>query len=249
MALGSFLRSTNERLPDAARSACGKGKGPATRVGPLPERLPASVAWDLPEAEADCRLPEGCPEPVGFELLATLGEGAFGRVYLARQADLAGRLVALKVSSEAVGEAQLLAQLHSNIVPIYSIHRLGDYQAVCMPYLGQRPSICCARCGKRTPQSESIWSPRSCDTGTRKSSLGLPGSYPASLGPRPIRARNHSSARPTPGPGPGTRAILDRLQDMTYVEAMLWIARSSRRTGARAIAASSTATSSRRTSC
>ena len=69
--------------------------------------------------------------------MGALGAGAFGRVYLARQADLAGRLVALKISSEGVGEAQVLAQLlHTNIVPIYSIHRLGDYHAVCMPYLG-----------------------------------------------------------------------------------------------------------------
>src|SRR5262245_44557095 len=125
MAPGSFLRSADERLPDAARSACGKGHSPPTRVGPLPERLPASVVWNLPEVGPDGperRLPAGCPEPAGFELLTTLGEGAFGRVYLARQADLAGRLVALKVSSEAVGEAQLLAQLlHTNIVPIYSV--------------------------------------------------------------------------------------------------------------------------------
>src|SRR5262249_54438008 len=36
---------------------------------------------------------------VGFHLVGELGRGAFGRVYLARQGDLAGRLVALKVAT------------------------------------------------------------------------------------------------------------------------------------------------------
>jgi serine/threonine protein kinase/Tfp pilus assembly protein PilF len=73
----------------------------------------------------------------GFELVKEIGRGAFGRVYLARQDDLAGRPVALKVSLDLVDESHWLAQLqHSNIVPIYSVHRAGPYQALCMPYLG-----------------------------------------------------------------------------------------------------------------
>src|SRR5439155_27381112 len=66
-----------------------------------------------------------------------LGRGAFGRVYLARQGDLANRLVALKISTTLVEEIDTLAQLqHTNIVPIYSVHRAGSFHAVCMPYLG-----------------------------------------------------------------------------------------------------------------
>ncbi|QEL20128.1 protein kinase domain-containing protein [Limnoglobus roseus] len=75
---------------------------------------------------------------LGFHLLEELGRGAFGRVYLAEQGDLAARRVALKVAREMVTESQTLAQLqHTNIVPIYSFHQIGPLQAVCMPYCGR----------------------------------------------------------------------------------------------------------------
>ena len=78
---------------------------------------------------------------LGFRLESELGRGAFGRVYLARQGDLANRPVALKISADVIGETHALAQLqHTNIVPIYSVHRSGPLQAVCMPYLGSAPS-------------------------------------------------------------------------------------------------------------
>src|SRR5262249_55040943 len=74
---------------------------------------------------------------LGFHLERELGRGAFGRVYLARQGDLANRPVALKIAPDMIGETHALAQLqHTNIVPIYSVHRSGPFQAVCMPYLG-----------------------------------------------------------------------------------------------------------------
>ena len=74
---------------------------------------------------------------LGFQLVGELGRGAFGRVYLAEQGDLAGRYVVLKIATDIVGESQTLAQLqHTNIVPIYSIHHSGSLQAVCMPYFG-----------------------------------------------------------------------------------------------------------------
>ena len=72
-----------------------------------------------------------------FQLLGALGTGTFGRVYLARQGELADRFVALKVSADLAGESQTLARLqHTNIVPIYSVHKSGPLQAVCMPFLG-----------------------------------------------------------------------------------------------------------------
>ena len=73
----------------------------------------------------------------GFELVAVLGRGTFGRVYLASQGDLADRFVALKISPDLTGESRTLARLqHTNIVPIYSVHRVDSFQAVCMPFFG-----------------------------------------------------------------------------------------------------------------
>ncbi len=85
------------------------------------------------------RLPDVGDEVFGFRLCRPLGEGAFARVFLAEQADLAGRPVVLKVSDIEGTEPQTLAQLlHTNIVPIYSLHedRRAGLRAVCMPYLG-----------------------------------------------------------------------------------------------------------------
>lgn len=73
-----------------------------------------------------------------FELLAVLGQGAFGKVYLARQTSLAGRLVALKITGDTAAEARHLARLqHTNIVPIHSLHGQPPWIAICMPFLGQ----------------------------------------------------------------------------------------------------------------
>ena len=88
-------------------------------------------------ARAMSRFPEPGQEFLGFRLLKELGQGAFGRVYLAEQASLAGRRVVVKIATDIFGESQTLARLqHTNIVPIYSLHRAEDFQAVCMPYYG-----------------------------------------------------------------------------------------------------------------
>jgi hypothetical protein len=88
-------------------------------------------------AEAVTAPPEVGTELLGFRLHAELGRGAFGRVFLAQQGDLANRSVVLKVSPGIDDEPRTLAQLqHTNIVPIYSVHRAGPLQAVCMPYFG-----------------------------------------------------------------------------------------------------------------
>jgi serine/threonine protein kinase/Flp pilus assembly protein TadD len=87
--------------------------------------------------EPSAEWPAAGDEFLGFRLVKELGQGAFGRVYLARQQGLADRLVALKVGRDLVAETQSLAQLqHSNIVPVYSVHRTGPLQALCMPYFG-----------------------------------------------------------------------------------------------------------------
>lgn len=72
-----------------------------------------------------------------FEIVEKIGRGAFGQVYLARQKALADRLVVLKITSKCFSEPDRLAQLqHTNIVPVYSVHRVGELQAICMPYFG-----------------------------------------------------------------------------------------------------------------
>ncbi|HZW29795.1 MAG TPA: tetratricopeptide repeat protein [Isosphaeraceae bacterium] len=76
-------------------------------------------------------------EFLGFRLIDELGRGAFSKVFLARQENLADRPVVLKVSQRPDDEPKVLAQLqHTNIVPVYSIHQLGGLRAVCMPYFG-----------------------------------------------------------------------------------------------------------------
>jgi serine/threonine protein kinase len=61
-----------------------------------------------------------------FDLLAPLGRGAFGSVFLARQKTL-GRLVALKISASQGFESQTLAQLdHPYIVRVFDQRHLAD---------------------------------------------------------------------------------------------------------------------------
>lgn len=63
-----------------------------------------------------------------FDLLAQLGEGAFARVFLARQRSMQ-RLVALKVSADSGTEPQVLAQFdHDYIVRVYDQRVLPDRQ-------------------------------------------------------------------------------------------------------------------------
>lgn len=95
---------------------------------------PASAAQSL---AAQRTLPQVGEQFGSFTLVALLGEGAFGRVFLARQQNLSQRLVALKITFGRPTEAQKLARLqHGNIMPVYSVHRRGKLSAICMPYLG-----------------------------------------------------------------------------------------------------------------
>jgi serine/threonine protein kinase/Tfp pilus assembly protein PilF len=101
---------------------------------PLPSTCEGDIASTL--ASNPC-WPETGRTFAGFELLAELGRGAFARVFLARQVELAGRPIVLKVSDRFPGESQTIAALqHANIVPIYSQHREGPFHALCMPFFG-----------------------------------------------------------------------------------------------------------------
>lgn len=74
-----------------------------------------------------------------FLLLAELGRGAQGPVFLANQLSLGDRHVVLKLTSRDASEHLSLARLqHTNIVPLYSVqdHPTRGLRAMCMPYFG-----------------------------------------------------------------------------------------------------------------
>ncbi len=74
-----------------------------------------------------------------FHLLAELGRGAHGRVFLATQPLLAHRPVVLKLAPRAGREHLSLSRLqHTSIVPLYSVHDFPErgLRALCQPYFG-----------------------------------------------------------------------------------------------------------------
>jgi serine/threonine protein kinase/Tfp pilus assembly protein PilF len=73
-----------------------------------------------------------------FELTEELTHGAFARVFIARERGLADRRVVIKVTADCSSEPERLALLpHTSIVPIYSVHREENWQAICMPFFGR----------------------------------------------------------------------------------------------------------------
>ncbi len=95
------------------------------------------AAADRARRNSSRGMPRAGDTLLGFELIRELGRGSFATVFLARQAELADRPVALKISCEQQGESQILARLqHTNIVPIHSTHQAGDLRLVCMAYFG-----------------------------------------------------------------------------------------------------------------
>ena len=166
---------------------------------------------------------------LGFQLQSELGRGAFGRVYLARQGDLANRPVALKISTDLIDETQTLAQLqHTNIVPIYSVHRSGRLQAVCMPYLGP--------CTLAHVLTELRQHPTLPDSGAdllgiRERALSTTDAPPASsTGNQHAEQREHRRSGEEPAAATPRLAEvrattqIERLRGLGYVEAVLWMA-------------------------
>jgi serine/threonine protein kinase/Flp pilus assembly protein TadD len=167
-------------------------------------------------SDTSLQLPSVQDELFGFRLRQELGYGAFARVFLADQIDLASRPVVLKVSAICGNEPQTLAQLqHTHIVPIYSLHddaRAG-LRAVCMPYFGGAPL------GRVL---QSLW------TGTRPPTEGS-------------QLVNTLSSVSTPGAGVGTPSLrvqfighgpdlekteqtpLGVLRGLSYVQSAAWI--------------------------
>jgi serine/threonine protein kinase/Flp pilus assembly protein TadD len=204
------------------------GKSSSVRETPCPG---GDMAEQLAQALAG--MPAPGTEFLGFRILAELGRGAFGRVYLAQQRDLASRYVALKVSTDMGGESQALAQLqHTNIVPVYSVHRAGPYQAVCMPYFGattvadllknwrERDSL--PESGKELVST--LFNRKTITCQVRETHANP--QEPSDVGPEaPADARREAVMETLPriGEGQGT-AILEMLEGLSFVQAVLWIA-------------------------
>ncbi len=101
-----------------------------------PKAAPSSIQKKA-ASENDPESPEVGQTFGEFYLHGLLGTGAFSKVFLASQPSLASRYVALKVVTRLLDEPKHLARLqHTGIVPLYSLHRIGGYSALCMPYYG-----------------------------------------------------------------------------------------------------------------
>jgi eukaryotic-like serine/threonine-protein kinase len=207
----------------------------AGRVPSAEAELPRTLDRADPYAaerlsEALAGMPRSGSNFLGFHLRQELGRGAFGRVFLASQGDLADRPVALKVAADIGGESRALARLqHTNIVPIYSVHRRGALQAVCMPYLGATTladTLACLKSQATLPRSgdgllSSIRSGEAAST---------PGQEATEVGPErqaeaPLREEGPGGSGP--GEIPRVAALsreVERLRGLAYVPAVLWIA-------------------------
>ncbi len=167
-------------------------------------------------ADAATAIPRVGQKFLGFRLVRELGRGAFARVFLARQGDLADRYVVLKVSADRRPESQTLAQLqHTNIVPIHSAHRVGPLQALCMPYFG---SVTLADVYRDLSGMASL--PNSgrglvSTLNARKASTVRQSALPEGGEPG-------AAAEPPPPREPVS--TLKMLEGLGYVEAVLWLA-------------------------
>jgi serine/threonine protein kinase/lipoprotein NlpI len=103
------------------------------------EQLEDILCRPFPKSLLPPRLPEVGESLGGFHLIAELGHGIRGRVFLASQPALADRAVVLKITSCDGGEHLSLARLqHTHIVPLYSVQDILDrnLRILCMPYFG-----------------------------------------------------------------------------------------------------------------
>lgn len=94
---------------------------------------------DEPVPTASDPFPKPNDDFYGFEIVEELGRGAFGRVFLAKERQLANRPVVLKVTLKDNNEQLRLARLqHTNIVPIQNAFRRGPFHVLQMPYFGRK---------------------------------------------------------------------------------------------------------------
>ncbi len=131
---GEFLARYPEVAPALRRVLDIHGLvGPGTTTA-------GSLLGGMGSGEHACPFPEAGQTIAGFSLVEELGRGAFARVFLARERELADRPVALKVTRRGSREPQTLARLqHTHIVPVHSyrIDRATGLHLLCMPYFGR----------------------------------------------------------------------------------------------------------------
>jgi tetratricopeptide (TPR) repeat protein len=135
-----------------------------------------------------------------FQLLAELGRGTGGRVFLAAQPALADRAVVLKVTARQDREFLFLARLqHTHIIPLYGVHDFPGrgLRALSQPYLGGT---------------------------TLAHLLDLLGDVPAGqrTGRSLVEALDHAG-RSLPAPLPGRGGPREALAGAPYAEALCWI--------------------------
>lgn len=127
----------------ALRQECGLAVSEGEQAARFPEwsmEVRALVRWHhLFRRRADPTFPEPGDTLGDFRLVANLGRGLAGRVYLAKQRSLADRLVVLKLARPDDHEHLSLARLqHTHIVPLLSAHTFLDrgLHGLCLPYFG-----------------------------------------------------------------------------------------------------------------
>lgn len=186
---------------------------------PCPLRAsPGILERILSKAE---KMPEVGSNFLGFHLKSELGRGAFGRVFLAEQRVLSDRLVALKVSPDSGLESQTLAKLqHTNVVPIYSVHREGPYQATCMPFLG---STTLADLLADIRSRGTL--PNGGDVVYTTIESRAQSSDPGSGSQRSLPQSTQSPESSDQHPARETTNVAKPLRELSFVEAILWIGR------------------------
>ena len=136
----------------------------------------------------------------GYVLLAELGRGAVGRVYLASEQGIAGRPVVLKVTACTDAEYLSLGRLqHTHIIPLHSVRDFPDrnLRALCQPYFGGASLNRILAALAEVPPVQRT-------------------------GQRLIEALDRSAVGP-PLPLPESGGPRSRLRHMPYVDAICWI--------------------------
>jgi serine/threonine protein kinase/Tfp pilus assembly protein PilF len=125
------------------RAEAGEDLAAADFPGRFPQwRRQVQALLDCQQLMANQFGPPRFPAPgetIGdFRLLAELGRGAHGRVFLARQRELADRPVVLKLAPASREHLSLSRLQHTHVVPLHSAHDFPDrgLRGLCQPYFG-----------------------------------------------------------------------------------------------------------------
>ena len=186
----------------------GPGSAPRDEAAGPGTSVQASVGAEASKfARAMFDMPVPGESSLGFTIVREIGSGGFGRVFLATQENLAGRHVVLKFSPDLAVETRALAKLqHTNIVPVYSVHRSGTLQVVCMPFFG---TTTLQRLLRRYRDADTVpLSGKEFVETFRHLNTEAPPGAPA---PEPLPADG------------GTDPVLGLLASTSYVRAAVWI--------------------------